>query len=85
MSLNQSLISDFSEYYRLSQRTKIKYKLHYGPCEKVQDGQSFRILVFYIKQKTYVIEFTAWCFYCQNLINDVIKCCHYNDTFYYVI
>ena len=29
MSLNQSLISDFSEYYRWSQRTKIKYKLHY--------------------------------------------------------
>ena len=21
----------------------------------------------------------------ENLINDVIKCCHYNDTFYYVI
>ena len=32
MSLNQSLISDFSEYYRWSQRTKIKYKLHYGSC-----------------------------------------------------
>ena len=30
MSLNQSLISDFSEYYRWSQRIKIKYKLHYG-------------------------------------------------------
>ena len=30
MSRNQSLISDFSEYYRWSQRTKIKYKLHYG-------------------------------------------------------
>ena len=29
MSLNQSFISDFSEYYRWSQRTKIKYKLHY--------------------------------------------------------
>ena len=28
MSLNQSFISDFSEYYRWSQRTKIKYKLH---------------------------------------------------------
>ena len=27
MSLNQSFISDFSEYYRCSQRTKIKYKL----------------------------------------------------------
>ena len=27
MSLNQSFISDFSEYYRWSQRTKIKYKL----------------------------------------------------------
>ena len=26
MSLNQSFISDFSEYYRWSQRTKIKYK-----------------------------------------------------------
>ena len=32
MSLKQSLISDFSEYYRWSQRTKIKYKLHYGWC-----------------------------------------------------
>ena len=33
MSLNQSLISDFSEYYRWSQRTKKKkYKLHYGWC-----------------------------------------------------
>ena len=32
MSLNQSFISDFSEYYRWSQRTKIKYKLHYGWC-----------------------------------------------------
>ena len=32
MSLNQSSISDFSEYYRWSQRTKIKYKLHYGWC-----------------------------------------------------
>ena len=32
MSLNQSSISDFSEYYRRSQRTKIKYKLHYGWC-----------------------------------------------------
>ena len=32
MSLNQSLISDFSEYYRWSQRTKIKYKLHYSWC-----------------------------------------------------
>ena len=32
MSVNQSLISDFSEYYRWSQRTKIKYKLHYGWC-----------------------------------------------------
>ena len=30
MSLNQLLSSDFSEYYRWSQRTKIKYKLHYG-------------------------------------------------------
>ena len=30
MSLNQSFISDFSEYYCWSQRTKIKYKLHYG-------------------------------------------------------
>ena len=29
MSLNQSFISEFSEYYRWSQRTKIKYKLHY--------------------------------------------------------
>ena len=37
MSLNQSLISDFSEYYRWSQRTKIKYKLHYGWCT----GRSF--------------------------------------------
>ena len=26
----QSFISDFSEYYRWSQRTKIKYKLPYG-------------------------------------------------------
>ena len=26
MSLNQSFISDFSEYYRRSQRTKMKYK-----------------------------------------------------------
>ena len=32
MSLNQSFISDFSEYYRWSQRAKIKYKLHYGWC-----------------------------------------------------
>ena len=32
MSLNQSSISDFSEYSRWSQRTKIKYKLHYGWC-----------------------------------------------------
>ena len=32
MSLNQSFMSDFSEYYRWSQRTKIKYKLHYGWC-----------------------------------------------------
>ena len=32
MSLNQSFISNFSEYYRWSQRTKIKYKLHYGWC-----------------------------------------------------
>ena len=32
MSLNQSFISDFSEYHRWSQRTKIKYKLHYGWC-----------------------------------------------------
>ena len=32
MNLNQSPISDFSEYYRWSQRTKIKYKLHYGWC-----------------------------------------------------
>ena len=30
MSLNQSFISDFSEYSRCTQRTKIKYKLHYG-------------------------------------------------------
>ena len=30
MSLNQSFISDFSEYSRCSQKTKIKYKLHYG-------------------------------------------------------
>ena len=30
MSLNQLFISDFSEYYRWSQMTKIKYKLHYG-------------------------------------------------------
>ena len=30
MSLNQSFISDFSEYYLWSQRTKIKYRLHYG-------------------------------------------------------
>ena len=21
----------------------------------------------------------------ENLINDVIKCCHYNDKFYYVV
>ena len=32
MSLNRSFISDFSEYYRWSQRTKIKYELHYGWC-----------------------------------------------------
>ena len=32
MSLNQSFISDFSEYYRWSQSTKIKYELHYGWC-----------------------------------------------------
>ena len=30
MSLNQSLIHDFSEYSRWSQRAKIKYKLHYA-------------------------------------------------------
>ena len=30
MSLNQSFISDSSEYSRCSQKTKIKYKLHYG-------------------------------------------------------
>ena len=29
MSLTRSFISDFSKYYRWSQRTKIKYKLHY--------------------------------------------------------
>ena len=28
MSLNQSFISDFSEYYRWSQSTKIKYKVY---------------------------------------------------------
>ena len=38
MSLNQSLISDFSEYYRWSQRTKIKYKLHY--CVRGDDKDS---------------------------------------------
>ena len=32
MSLNQPFISDVSEYYRWSQRTKIKYKVHYGWC-----------------------------------------------------
>ena len=32
MSLNQSFISDFSEYYRWSQRTKRKSKLYYGWC-----------------------------------------------------
>ena len=30
--LGYLFISDFSEYYRWSQRTKIKYKLHYGWC-----------------------------------------------------
>ena len=42
MSLNQSFISDFSEYYRRSQRTKIRYKLHYG--------QVFHVLQQEIKQ-----------------------------------
>ena len=32
MNLNQSFISDFSEYSRWSQMIKIKYKLHYGWC-----------------------------------------------------
>ena len=32
MSLNQSFISEFSEYSRFSQRAKKKYKLHYGWC-----------------------------------------------------
>ena len=36
MRLNQAFIfiSDFSEYSRWSQRTKIKYKLHYGWCTR---------------------------------------------------
>ena len=54
------------------------------PCEKVQDVQSFRILVFCIKQKKNVIEFTSWCLLPkseENLINDVIRCFHYNDNF----
>ena len=40
MSLNQSLISDFSEYYRRSQRTKIKYKLHYTDYLRVNGRHS---------------------------------------------
>ena len=39
MSLNQSFISDFSEYSRWSQRTKIKYKLHYGWCWEMFYGR----------------------------------------------
>ena len=38
MSLNQSIISDFSENYRWSQRTKIKYKLH----RELDKFQNFR-------------------------------------------
>ena len=51
MSLNQSLISDFSEYYRWSQRTKIKYKLHYGWCT----GRRFTAFLeqeFYLRSLT---------------------------------
>ena len=40
MSLNQSSISDFSEYYRWSQRTKIKYKLHYVNSESDDRGDT---------------------------------------------
>ena len=36
MSLNQSFMSNFSEYYRWSQRTKIKYKLHNTSCSEVK-------------------------------------------------
>ena len=45
MSLNQLLIFDFSKYYRWSQRTKIKYKLHYG-C-KVKESQQFQFFASY--------------------------------------
>ena len=43
MSLNQSLISDFSEYYRWSQRTKIKYKLHYGWSFKCMSNYHLKV------------------------------------------
>ena len=40
MSLNQSFISDFSEYYRWSQRTKIKYTVKTSEdCQPGPKGQ----------------------------------------------
>ena len=49
MSPNQSSISDFSEYYRWSQRTKIKYKLHYGWCKECYPD-------FLFPEKTYIFQ-----------------------------
>ena len=56
MSLNQSSISDFSEYYRWSQRTKIKYKLHYGWCT----GRRFTAAIYYKHKVIY--------FLCANIL-----------------
>ena len=45
MKLNQSFISDFSEY---SKDQKIKYKLHYGRCT----GRRFKAATLQSKSKT---------------------------------
>ena len=39
------------------------------------------------EEKCHIIYFLVFLFPKseENLINDVIKCCHYNDKFYYVI
>ena len=64
MSLNQSFISDFSEYYRWSQRTKIKYKFDEGTLlMKIKVPQNSFCHSWPIKGRTsyfHYVHISAW-------------------------
>ena len=56
MCLNQSFISDFSEYSRYLNGPKIKYKLHYGWSR----GKRFTAAILHKLQTFFVFAFMPY-------------------------